>query len=118
MPLILLVDTEKNSEIQKIMTSGYVYRSFINLRVRLSLGGNSIAHRKQMLLFFELAKASYLNPEKNLEDLKLEIQSRIQINKYYLPRFYWELTKSLIHLGHYVDALKTFKSTAMALTRL
>ncbi|MBC7456920.1 MAG: glycosyltransferase, partial [Bdellovibrionaceae bacterium] len=40
------------------------------IRVRLSLGGNSIAHRRQMQAFRELALKSYRYPEKNLNDLK------------------------------------------------
>ena len=82
------------------------------VRVRLSLGGNSIAHRNQMIMFRELAKASYLHPEKSLDILKTQIETSTtpQADQDYLRTVYWELTKSLLSLGLYSDALKTFIS--------
>ncbi len=81
------------------------------IRVRLSLAGNSIAHRDQMRVFHDLAKASYLWPDKTLTELRTEIEAKRQPSndQIYLKNFYWELTKSMIALGLYGDALKAFK---------
>lgn len=81
------------------------------IRVRLSLGGNSIAHRGEMRVFHDLAKASYLAPEKSLSELKAKIESdrNTSRDKLYIKQFYWELTKSLLALGLYFDAFTAFK---------
>ncbi|MBC7419482.1 MAG: glycosyltransferase family 2 protein [Bdellovibrio sp.] len=82
------------------------------IRVRLSMGGNSIAYRHQMRTFYELAKASYLQPDQSLTELKVQIEAQAKpVNdQNYLRASFWELTKSLIALGLYADSVKAFKS--------
>lgn len=82
------------------------------VRNRLSLGGQSIGKHKQMILFFQLAQASHQYPEKSLEELKKELEAKLDtaIEPNYLRKFYWTLTKTLIVLGLYPDAFSAFIS--------
>jgi glycosyltransferase involved in cell wall biosynthesis len=78
------------------------------VRVRLSLGGNSIAHRQQMKNYFELAKMSFLSPDTPLKELlqAIEEKSKPDVEKNYLRQFYWQLFKSNLMLGNYADAAR------------
>lgn len=86
------------------------------IRYRLSLGGNSIARQHEMRIFHELAKESYLHPEKPLSELKqtLENSAKSIDMTNSLPAFYWELSKTLFRLGWYELLPKTLMSLIKA----
>lgn len=81
------------------------------MRIRLSLGGATISRRREMIVFAELARRSFKQPDSDLDILRKQIEeesSSFDVAKDTRDSFK-QLTKSLIKLGHFGQAYKAFQ---------